>query len=159
MRDLGQQLGLRFTIEDSWGGDLTTAAVAHLAATHDARRAADGVLHERLDARPHRGLPAAQQHGRGRAPERARPRHRRRRRALTTADDCRATRCVSPRAAKTLKRRPPRLAGVQRAHGRATLLGGRAVEHQHAVEVVELVLEHARVPPVGLDPQRLPWAS
>jgi L-alanine-DL-glutamate epimerase-like enolase superfamily enzyme len=33
IRDLGQQLGLRFTIEDSWGGDLTTAAVAHLAAT------------------------------------------------------------------------------------------------------------------------------
>jgi L-alanine-DL-glutamate epimerase-like enolase superfamily enzyme len=33
IRDLGQQLGLRFTIEDSWGGDLTTAVVAHLAAT------------------------------------------------------------------------------------------------------------------------------
>ena len=38
MRDLGQQLGLRFTIEDSWGGDLTTAAVAHLAASDQARR-------------------------------------------------------------------------------------------------------------------------
>ena len=33
IRDLGVELGLRFTIEDSWGGDLTTAAVAHLAAT------------------------------------------------------------------------------------------------------------------------------
>jgi len=33
MRDLGQRLGLRFTIEDSWGGDVTTAAVAHLAAS------------------------------------------------------------------------------------------------------------------------------
>jgi L-alanine-DL-glutamate epimerase-like enolase superfamily enzyme len=33
IRDLGQELGLRFTIEDSWGGDLTTAAVSHLAAT------------------------------------------------------------------------------------------------------------------------------
>jgi L-alanine-DL-glutamate epimerase-like enolase superfamily enzyme len=33
MRDLGLELGLRFTIEDSWGGDLTTAAVAHLAAS------------------------------------------------------------------------------------------------------------------------------
>jgi L-alanine-DL-glutamate epimerase-like enolase superfamily enzyme len=33
LRDLGQQLGLRFTIEDSWGGDVTTAAVAHLAAS------------------------------------------------------------------------------------------------------------------------------
>jgi L-alanine-DL-glutamate epimerase-like enolase superfamily enzyme len=33
MRDLGERLGIRFTIEDSWGGDLTTAAVAHLAAS------------------------------------------------------------------------------------------------------------------------------
>ncbi len=33
LRDLGQQLGLRFTIEDSWGGDVTSAAVAHLAAS------------------------------------------------------------------------------------------------------------------------------
>ena len=33
LRDLGTELGLRFTIEDSWGGDLTTAAVAHLAAS------------------------------------------------------------------------------------------------------------------------------
>jgi len=33
IRDLGLELGLRFTIEDSWGGDLTTAAVAHLAAS------------------------------------------------------------------------------------------------------------------------------
>jgi L-alanine-DL-glutamate epimerase-like enolase superfamily enzyme len=33
IRDLGQQLGIRFTIEDSWGGDLTTAAVSHLAAS------------------------------------------------------------------------------------------------------------------------------
>ena len=33
MRDLGVELGLRFTIEDSWGGDLTTAAVSHLAAS------------------------------------------------------------------------------------------------------------------------------
>ena len=33
LRDLGERLGLRFTIEDSWGGDLTTAAVSHLAAS------------------------------------------------------------------------------------------------------------------------------
>lgn len=32
VRDLAQQLGLKLTIEDSWGGDLTTAAVSHLAA-------------------------------------------------------------------------------------------------------------------------------
>jgi L-alanine-DL-glutamate epimerase-like enolase superfamily enzyme len=33
LRDLGEALGLRLTIEDSWGGDLTTAAVSHLAAS------------------------------------------------------------------------------------------------------------------------------
>ena len=33
MRDLAQSLGLRLTIEDTWGGDLVTAAVAHLAAS------------------------------------------------------------------------------------------------------------------------------
>ena len=33
LRDLGAALGLRFTVEDTWGGDLTTAAVAHLAAS------------------------------------------------------------------------------------------------------------------------------
>jgi L-alanine-DL-glutamate epimerase-like enolase superfamily enzyme len=32
LRDLAVRLGLRLTIEDSWGGDVTTAAVAHLAA-------------------------------------------------------------------------------------------------------------------------------
>jgi cis-L-3-hydroxyproline dehydratase len=33
MRDLAQELGLSVTIEDTWGGDLVTAAVAHLAAS------------------------------------------------------------------------------------------------------------------------------
>jgi cis-L-3-hydroxyproline dehydratase len=33
IRDLAQELGLRLTIEDTWGGDLTTAAVSHLAAS------------------------------------------------------------------------------------------------------------------------------
>lgn len=33
IRDLAVQLGLRLTIEDSWGGDLVTAAVSHLAAS------------------------------------------------------------------------------------------------------------------------------
>ena len=32
MRDAAVQLGLRLMIEDSWGGDVVTAAVAHLAA-------------------------------------------------------------------------------------------------------------------------------
>jgi L-alanine-DL-glutamate epimerase-like enolase superfamily enzyme len=33
MRDLAVSLGLRVTIEDTWGGDLVTAAVSHLAAS------------------------------------------------------------------------------------------------------------------------------
>jgi cis-L-3-hydroxyproline dehydratase len=33
MRDVAEELGLRVTIEDTWGGDVTTAAVAHLAAS------------------------------------------------------------------------------------------------------------------------------
>jgi cis-L-3-hydroxyproline dehydratase len=33
LRDVGQQLGLTVNVEDSWGGDLTTAAVSHLAAS------------------------------------------------------------------------------------------------------------------------------
>ena len=30
-RDLCVELGIAMTIEDSWGGDITTAAIAHLA--------------------------------------------------------------------------------------------------------------------------------
>jgi L-alanine-DL-glutamate epimerase-like enolase superfamily enzyme len=33
IRDAGQELGLTVNIEDSWGGDLVTAAVSHLAAS------------------------------------------------------------------------------------------------------------------------------
>lgn len=33
LRDLGVSLGLGVSVEDSWGGDLTTAAVSHLAAS------------------------------------------------------------------------------------------------------------------------------
>ena len=33
VRDLADKLGLRVTIEDTWGGDLVTAAVSHLAAS------------------------------------------------------------------------------------------------------------------------------
>ncbi|MGE0752797.1 mandelate racemase/muconate lactonizing enzyme family protein [Pseudorhodoplanes sp.] len=33
IRDLAQGLGMSVTIEDTWGGDVTTAAVSHLAAT------------------------------------------------------------------------------------------------------------------------------
>jgi cis-L-3-hydroxyproline dehydratase len=33
LRDLGQSLGVSLTIEDTWGGDVATAAVSHLAAS------------------------------------------------------------------------------------------------------------------------------
>ena len=33
IRDVAQGLGLRLTIEDTWGGDVTTAAISHLAAS------------------------------------------------------------------------------------------------------------------------------
>ena len=33
MRDLGQELGLQVTIEDTWGGDVVSATSAHLAAS------------------------------------------------------------------------------------------------------------------------------
>jgi cis-L-3-hydroxyproline dehydratase len=33
MRDLAVSLGLRVTIEDTWGGDIVTTAVSHLAAS------------------------------------------------------------------------------------------------------------------------------
>jgi L-alanine-DL-glutamate epimerase-like enolase superfamily enzyme len=39
IRDVGQALGLIVNIEDSWGGDLTTAAVSHLAASCPAETA------------------------------------------------------------------------------------------------------------------------
>ena len=32
IRDVAVDLGLRLTIEDSWGGDIVTAAVSHIAA-------------------------------------------------------------------------------------------------------------------------------
>ena len=35
MRDVGEQLGITVNVEDAWGGDLTTAAVSHLAASTD----------------------------------------------------------------------------------------------------------------------------
>jgi cis-L-3-hydroxyproline dehydratase len=33
MRDVGERLGITVNVEDAWGGDLTTAAVSHLAAS------------------------------------------------------------------------------------------------------------------------------
>jgi len=39
LRDVGAALGLTVNVEDTWGGDLATAALAHLAASTDARTA------------------------------------------------------------------------------------------------------------------------
>ena len=36
IRDLADELGLRLTIEDTWGGDIVTAAVSHLAGSTSA---------------------------------------------------------------------------------------------------------------------------
>src|SRR3954453_16103978 len=61
----------------------------------------------------------------------------------------------SARRCSALLRRTVRLAGGERADRRALLLLGRAVEHQHAVEVVELMLEDAGVQAAGLEALRL----
>ncbi|HEX7386844.1 MAG TPA: mandelate racemase/muconate lactonizing enzyme family protein [Castellaniella sp.] len=37
MRDLGQELGLQITVEDTWGGDVVSAASAHIAASTKAQ--------------------------------------------------------------------------------------------------------------------------
>ena len=37
IRELAETLGIRLTIEDTWGGDLVTAAVSHLAAERAGR--------------------------------------------------------------------------------------------------------------------------
>ena len=58
MRDAAVELGLNLTIEDSWGGDLVTAAVSHLAAGVPPGAAVRGLVHERLDRRARRRLPA-----------------------------------------------------------------------------------------------------
>ena len=39
MRDVGERLGMTVNVEDAWGGDLTTAAVSHLAASTRTRDA------------------------------------------------------------------------------------------------------------------------
>ena len=59
IRDLCVSLGIAMTIEDTWGGDITTAAIAHLAHTH-ARGAAllgDG-LQQLRDGEHRRGRAA-----------------------------------------------------------------------------------------------------
>jgi L-alanine-DL-glutamate epimerase-like enolase superfamily enzyme len=45
VRDLADSLGLRVTIEDTWGGDVVTAAVSHLAASTKTRPGDRRVIH------------------------------------------------------------------------------------------------------------------
>src|ERR1700729_3655253 len=69
IRDLVGALGLRATIEDTWGGDVVTAAVSHLAAS----TAPDALVHASFMndwVSDHvAGHEPRSQHGRGRAPD------------------------------------------------------------------------------------------
>lgn len=70
MRDAAEQLGLRITIEDTWGGDLVTAAVSHLAAS-TAPEALLNVSFMNDWVLDHvAGYEPRSKHGRGSAPER-----------------------------------------------------------------------------------------
>ena len=76
IRELAETLGIRLTIEDTWGGDLVTAAVSHLAASVLAGGAVHGLVHERLDERARRRLRAALARRRRRRAAGRRPRRR-----------------------------------------------------------------------------------
>ena len=169
LRDLGQELGLRFTIEDSLGRRPHDGRGRPPRRQHPSRPPADGELHERLDARSHRGPSATVEPRPRRGADRPRPRHHGRRGRAEHAENRRMTRAGrcpalprsgakpvrSKRSALGLRLGPPRLARIQGPDGRATLRGRRAVDHQHAVEVVELVLENAGVGAGGFDPHRV----
>ncbi len=59
-RDLCVSLGIAMTIEDSWGGDITTAAIAHLAHSTPTEYLVHGHRLQQLRDRQHgRGRPAA----------------------------------------------------------------------------------------------------
>ena len=86
MRDLGQELGLQITVEDTWGGDIVSATVGPHRCLHETASAAQRVLHERLDQRTRRRISAAQQERLRRGADHARPRdHRRFRHARRAA--------------------------------------------------------------------------
>jgi L-alanine-DL-glutamate epimerase-like enolase superfamily enzyme len=71
MRDLGQRLGLRFTIEDSWGGDVTSAAVAHLAASTNPTQLLMASFMNDWTLEHIAGYRPRSENGRGRAPSTA----------------------------------------------------------------------------------------
>ena len=66
-RDLCVSLGIAMTIEDSWGGDITTAAIAHLAhSTPDGAALHRDRLQQLRHGEHRRGRPAAAQRPHGR---------------------------------------------------------------------------------------------
>ena len=68
IRDLGVELGLRFCIEDSWGGDVTSAAVAHLAASTTPSQLLMASFMNDWTLEHIAGHQPRSDHGRGRAP-------------------------------------------------------------------------------------------
>ena len=73
-RDLCVSLGIAMTIEDSWGGDITTAAIAHLAHSTPPELLLHRDRLQQLRDRQHRRRRAAAQAGPDGRLERARPR-------------------------------------------------------------------------------------
>ncbi|MCU1493827.1 MAG: Mandelate racemase/muconate lactonizing protein [Acidimicrobiaceae bacterium] len=69
IRDLAESLGLRVTIEDTWGGDLTTAAVSQLAASTSVPALYSASFMNDWTAEHIAGYAPRSAHGRGSAPE------------------------------------------------------------------------------------------
>ena len=69
MRDACEQLGLRMTIEDTWGGDLASAAVSHLAASTETRALLNVSFFNDWTLDHIAGHQPRSKNGRGRAPD------------------------------------------------------------------------------------------
>jgi L-alanine-DL-glutamate epimerase-like enolase superfamily enzyme len=69
LRDLALELGLQVTIEDTWGGDVTTAAVSHLAASTPAHGLFTCSFFNDWTTDHVAGHLPRSQHGRGSAPQ------------------------------------------------------------------------------------------
>jgi cis-L-3-hydroxyproline dehydratase len=68
MRDVAQELGISVSVEDSWGGDLTTAAVSHLAASTAPRALFTASFMNDWTQEHIAGYQPRSEHGFGRAP-------------------------------------------------------------------------------------------
>ncbi len=69
MRDVAAGLGLKVTVEDTWGGDLVTAAVSHLAASTPADALLNVSFMNDWTAEHVAGYEPRSEHGVGRVPE------------------------------------------------------------------------------------------